>query len=99
MNRTIAIILTIITALACGLPSLVLICLGVFALFGAQMPEVMAQNPAATPEDIMLGAGVLLCFGAVLLVIPILVGVLSFRVSRKEESGSIDTIDFIPPAS
>jgi len=98
MNRTVAIVITVVTALACGIPSFVLMCLGVFALLGAQMPEVMAQNPS-TPEDVMLGAGVLLCFGGVLLIIPILVGILSFRFSKKEEPASIDTIDYIPPAS
>ncbi len=99
MNRTTAIILTIITALACGVPSCLLICVGVFALLGAQMPEVMAQNPASTPEEVMLGAGILLCVGAVLLIVPIIVGVLTFRFSKKEEPATIDTIDYIPPAS
>jgi len=73
-------------------------CVGVFALVGAQMPEVMAQNPSS-PEEVMLGAGFFLCIGAVLLVIPILVGVLSFKFSKKEEPATIDTIDYIPPAS
>jgi hypothetical protein len=97
MNRTVAIVLTIVTALACGLPSCFLLCMGVFALIGAQMPEVMAQNPSS-PEEVMFGAGVLLCIGAVLLVVPILVGVLSFYFSKKEEPATIDTIDYIPPA-
>lgn len=96
MNRTTAMIVTIVSALLCGIPSLVLMCLGVLALFGAQMPEVMAQNPASTPEEVMLGAGMFLCFGAVLLIIPILVGVFSFRMSKKEESAGFD---YIPPAT
>ncbi|HSO14285.1 MAG TPA: hypothetical protein VLT51_18045 [Anaerolineales bacterium] len=98
MKRTTAIVLTIVTALACGIPSIVLMCLGVLALFGTQMPEVMAQNPASTPEEVMLGSGMLLCFGAVLLIIPILVGVFSFRLSKEEESAT-GSIDYIPPAS
>lgn len=96
MNRTTAIVVTIVTALACGIPSLVLLCFGVLALFGTQMPEVMAQNPGSTTEDVVLGAGMFLCIGAVLLVIPILVGVFSFRLSKKEEPSNID---YIPPAS
>ena len=99
MNRTTAIISTIVSALVCGIPSLILMCLGGLALFGMQMPEVMEQNPGSTPEDVMLGAGIFLCLGAVLLIIPILVGVFTFRMSKKEESASIDTIDYIPPAS
>lgn len=96
MNRTTAMIVTIVSALLCGIPSLVLLCFGVLALFGTQMPEVMAQNPASTPEEVMLGAGMFLCFGAVLLIIPILVGIFSFRLSKKEETASID---YIPPSS
>lgn len=97
MNRTTAIIVTIVTALLCGLPSLVLMCLGAFALLGTQMPEVMAQNPTATPDEVMLGAGVMVCFGAVLLIIPILVGVFSFRMSKKEDEAI--NYDYIPPVS
>lgn len=96
MNRTTAIIVTVITAFACGIPSLVLMCLGALALFGTQIPEVMAQNPASAPEEVMLGAGMFLCFGAALLIIPILVGIFTFRLSKKEE---LESIDYIPPAS
>jgi len=96
MNRTTAAILTIVTSLACGIPAFLLMCTGVLALFGMQVPEVMAQNPGSTPEEVMFGAGIFLCFGAVLLVIPILVGVFSFRLGKKEESAGID---YIPPAS
>jgi hypothetical protein len=96
MNRTTAIIVTIVSALACGVPSLILMCLGVAALFGAQSSEIMAQNPGSSTEDVMFGSGMLLCFGAVLLIIPILVGVFSFGLSKKTESMNID---YIPPAS
>ncbi|HEY5729140.1 MAG TPA: hypothetical protein VIS72_03760 [Anaerolineales bacterium] len=99
MNRNVAIVVTIVTALACGIPSLILMCLGVLALFGTQMPEVMAQNPGSTAEEVMLGAGMFLCVGAVILIIPILVGIFSFRLSKKEESATVDTIDYIPPAT
>ena len=98
MNRTVAIVLTIATTVACGLPSVVLMCLGVLALMGTQMPEVMAQNPGSTAEEITLGAVLFLCVGAVLLIVPVLVGIFSFRYSKKEESG-FDNIDYIPPAS
>jgi hypothetical protein len=97
MNRTTAIVATIVTALACGIPSLILMCMGVMALLGTQMPDVMAQNPSSTTEDVVLGAGIFLCVGVILLVIPILVGVFSFRLSKKEETAN--QIDYIPPAS
>ena len=84
MTRTTAIIVTVLTALICGLPSLLLLCLGAFALLGTQMPEVMAQNPESTPGEVMLGSWMFICFGAVLLIIPILVGYFSFRLSATE---------------
>ena len=99
MNRTVAIVLTVVTVIACGLPSIVLMCLGAFALLGTQIPEVMAQNPGSTTEEVVLGAVMFLCVGAVLLIVPVLVGIFSFRLSKKEEGTSIDTIDYIPPAS
>jgi hypothetical protein len=71
-------------------------CLGVAALFGVQSPEIMAQNPGSSAEDVMLGSGMLLCLGAALLIIPILVGALTFWVSKKEDPVNID---YIPPAS
>lgn len=85
MNRTTATIVTIVTALACGVPSLLLMCLGALALLGAQMPEVMSQNQGSTPAEVMMGAAMFLCFGAVFLIIPILVGVFTFRLSKQEE--------------
>jgi hypothetical protein len=96
MNRNVAIVVTIVTSLACGIPAFVLMCLGVLALFGTQVPEVMAENPGSTPEEVMLGAGVFLCVGVVFLIIPILVGVFSLRSSKKEIP---DDFDYIPPAS
>jgi len=41
MNRTTAIVITVVTALLCGCPGLALAALGVMAAFGSQMPEVM----------------------------------------------------------
>ena len=94
MNRTTATIATVVTSLACGVPSLILMCLGVLALMGTQMPEVMAQNPGSSAEEVSIGAGMFLCFGAVLLIIPILVGVFTFRMSKTEDPS---VIDYSPP--
>ena len=96
MNRTTAIISTIVTAFLCGIPAFVLICMGVIALFGAQAPEIMSQNPGSSTDDVMLGAGIFLCIGTVLLIIPIVVGVVTLRLSKKDESVSFENI---PPPS
>jgi hypothetical protein len=85
MNRTTAIILTIVTALFCGLPGIGLMCFAGFGMLGTNMPGFYEQNPGATPEQAWLGAGMFICLGLVLLVIPILVGVFSFRMSKPAE--------------
>lgn len=84
MKRSTAIVVTLITSLLCGLPSLIMLCIGILALLGTQMPEVMAENPGTTPGDVTLGSGVFICFGLVLLIIPILVGFFSFRMSETK---------------
>lgn len=97
MNRTTAIVITIISALLCGLPGFGLICFATIGMVGVNMPGFYEQNPTATPEQAWLGAGMFLCLGGVLLVIPVLVGVFSFRFSRKDDETS--DIQYIPPAS
>lgn len=85
MNRTTAIILTIVTALFCGLPGVGLMCFAAFGLFGTNMPGFYEQNPGATPQQAWLGASVFVCVGLLLLIIPILVGVFSMRMSKPAE--------------
>lgn len=87
MNRTTAIIVTAVSVLLCGCPGLGLAGLGIMAAFGSQMPEVMAQN-AGTPQEALLGAGMFVCFGGILILIPVLVGVLSLRNARSDDSGT-----------
>ena len=95
MNKNTAIIVTVVSALLCGCPGLALAGLGVMAVFGSQMPEVMAQNPG-TPQDALLGAGMFICFGGILILIPVIAGIFSFRSARSNEP---DTTEFLPPAS
>jgi hypothetical protein len=96
MQRSTAMIATILTALLCGLPSVILLCMGVLAMLGTQVSEVMAQNPGSTSQDVMLGAGIFFCFGFLLLLIPLLVGFFSFRMSQNEDLMGNEMIP--PPA-
>ena len=84
MKRSTAMIITVVTALACGLPSLLLLCVGILALVGAQMPEVMANTPGTKPGDAVLGSWIFICVGAGLLLVPITAGIFSFRMSEGE---------------
>lgn len=83
MKRSTAIIVTVVTTLLCGLPSLIMICVGALALIGSQMPDVMATNPGG-PEQAILGAWMFIGCGMGLLLVPAAVGIFSFRTSEEE---------------
>lgn len=95
MNRTTAIVITVVTALLCGCPGLALAALGVMAAMGSQMPEVMVQNPN-NPQDVLVGSGMFICIGGVLILIPVIAGILSMRYARSTETAVNEPI---PPAS
>jgi hypothetical protein len=95
MTKTTAIVITVVTALLCGCPGLALAALGVMAAFGSQVPEVMAQN-TGTPQEALLGAGIFICFGGILILVPVIVGVLSIRYAKPSEPGINEPM---PPTS
>jgi len=76
-RRTGGIIGTIAAALLCGLPGLILVCMGVTAIAGGQGPEIAGKN--AQWQSTMIGAVAFLVGGAVLVLIPIIVGFFSLR--------------------
>jgi len=76
-KKTGGIIGTIASALLCGLPGIVLACLGVMAVVGAQGPEIASNN--AKWQNAMIGGVAFLCGGAVLILIPLIVGFFSLR--------------------
>ena len=84
MSRALAIVLTILAVLICGLPGLGLICFGGLAAIGGASPEIMSQVEGTT-QDLMLGVIMFVCGGLFLLCIPVAVGLLSFRLSRQVE--------------
>lgn len=89
MSKTTAIIITIATALLCGCPGLAVAGIGVMAALGSQMPDVMAQN-ANAPQDVLLGSGIFLCFGGLMILIPVIVGFLSIRFARSDDADRDD---------
>jgi hypothetical protein len=85
MNRTVAILLTAFTTFFCGLPGLGIICLGTMGAIGSQMPGYESQDNTP-PESLALGFAIILCFGATLLLFPIIVGFFSYRLNRLSEA-------------
>jgi len=96
MNRTTAIVLTIVTSLLCGLPGLGVICFGIIGGIGTQMPNFQGN---ASPANLVLGVGIFLCIGSLLILIPILVGFFSFKLSKASETAQANPNTLIPPAS
>lgn len=94
MNRTVAILLTALTALLCGLPGLSVICLAVLGLIGTQLPDYKATTDAS-PADLTAGFLILVCLGSVLIFIPVIVGFFSYRLSAL--AGSFDDAPMQPP--
>lgn len=96
MNRTTAIILTVVSAVICGCPGLALVGTALLGALGSQTPDFAAQNPPGSAENALLGSGMFLCVGGILILIPIIVGFLSLRYA-KPETPVVN--DYVPPAS
>jgi hypothetical protein len=79
MTRTAAIVFTVLTVLFCGLPGLAM--LGTAAL-AAAVPEL--RDKMYSPEEIWMGIGVYIFGGLVLLFVPLIVGIVSFKRSKPK---------------
>lgn len=90
-NRTVGIVATIVTALACGCASIISCVWGFLIASGT--PIDVTSNGVTTPQTFSPTIGyVLLCLSIFLVLIPIAVGFFTLR--RKPQ-----TIDQVPPAS
>jgi hypothetical protein len=90
-NRTVGIVATVVTALACGCTSIISCVWGFLIASGT--PIDVTSNGVTTPQTFSPTIGyVLLCLSVFLILIP--VGVGFFTLRKKPQ-----TIDQIPPAS
>jgi hypothetical protein len=86
-NRTLGIIATVITALACGCAS-IFSCIWGF-LIASGSPIDVTSNGVITPQTFSPIIGyVLLCLTVLMLLVPVVVGFFTFR----KKPGSIDVI-------
>jgi len=98
-RRTGGIIGTIVSALLCGVPGIVLACMGLIAVAGGQSPEILGDS--AKWQSTMIGAVAFLIGGVVLILIPLIVGFFSLR-KRPSAAPSVPpaaTIAHAPPAA
>ncbi len=88
MNRTIATILTVGSALLCGIPSLFLCFMGTTTVLGASNPDFRAgfvEGSQGMSPDLILPYGlVMLAVSCALVIVPIVVGVVTFRMSKPQ---------------
>jgi hypothetical protein len=87
MTRRVAILLTILSIICCGLRGLGLLCFGGFGAVG------LANIHEGTIEDAIAGLIIFICSGLFLLFIPLAVGLVSFRLSRQAEPSSPEQWD------
>jgi hypothetical protein len=80
MKKTGAIVATILTSLFCGLPGLILAGIGLLGI----MPGSAPQSSSAF-QDTLLGGVLFIGGGIVLILIPVIVGILSFRNKKVSE--------------
>ena len=89
MNRTVAIVLTIITSLFCGLPGIAACLFGAQIALGSTNPDFIAgfvEGSNGMSPDIILPIGLgVMGFALLLIAIPVLVGYITFRMSKSED--------------
>jgi hypothetical protein len=92
MDRNTALIVTALSVFLCACPGLALCSTGGLMAFGASLPDCTGDCRAAS----ILGV-VMLVFGLFISLIPLVVGVVSYRMARPPEPPA-DVHQPLPPA-
>jgi hypothetical protein len=82
MKKTGGMIATALTSILCGLPGLGLACFGLLGLIGTQTPGTSVRTSSGL-QDALIGGALFIGGGAILILIPIVVGFLSLRNKRS----------------
>ncbi len=95
-NRRVGMIATAATALLCGFPGLIGLCVGVIFAAVSQIPGAEIDiGGSSDPQSALLFGLAGICVGIVLILIPIAVG---FFTLRKRQGGSNLSEEPLPPA-
>jgi len=100
MNRTVGIVLTVVTVLCCACPGLGLCIAGVMGLAGVPFTTTLGNQTSTQPISSQMAIG-LICLSVILIVIPLVVGFFAFR-NKPAPAVSPVSQNFngpIPPAS
>jgi uncharacterized membrane protein len=96
-NRTVAIIITAVTAAICGCLSIISCVWG--GIIATGTPINVTQNGVTTPQTFSPTIGyVLLCLTLLMILVPVAVGFFTLR-KKPEATGVPDINEPIPPAS
>ena len=78
MNRTVGIILTVVTVFCCACPGLGMCLAGVMGIAGVPFTTTVGDQSTTQPMSAPVAIG-LMCLSVILIVIPIVVGFFAFR--------------------
>jgi hypothetical protein len=97
-KKTAGIIATIVTILFCGCPGLFAVCWGLIAAFASQMPGADIDIAGSSDPTAALITGIgSLCVGALFVAIPIVLGIITFRLNKRA-AAPVNYNEPIPPA-
>jgi Na+-transporting methylmalonyl-CoA/oxaloacetate decarboxylase gamma subunit len=99
-KKTTGLIATIATALLCGCPGLIGLCIGATSVFASFMPnadiDVFGSNDPAAATTMGF---VFLCLSVIFIAIPIVVGVVTLRKPKEEVPAVVDVKPTEVPAA
>lgn len=98
-QKTTGLIATIASAVVCGLPGLLGVCIGAMVALISQIPGADIDVVGSSEPAAALGVGiVILCLGVIGVAIPIVVGVVFFRRKSAPAAPAGDKDEPLPPA-
>ena len=95
-NRTVGIVITVITVLCCACPGFGLCIAGIMGMAGVPFTTTLGNQSSTAPIGTPMAVG-LICLSVILIVIPIAVGFFTLR--NKPAAAAQDLGGPIPPAS
>ena len=98
MNRTVAIIITVVTVFCCACPGFGICIAGIMGLAGIPFTTTINDTSSVAPISTTLAVG-LICVALILILIPFAVGFFTFRSSKPAAAASQGFDGTVPPTS
>jgi hypothetical protein len=98
MNRTVGIVLTIVTVLCCACPGFGMCISGIMGLAGVPFTTTINGESSTEPMGAPVAIG-LMCLALIFIIIPIVVAFFTFRNKPASEPVAQNFNEPLPPAS